>query len=285
LPSGGQRYWGRSIDIEVTEAPDWAQWDTVAVASGAGVFLTSAWLRSWIDSFVSSEVVPYIVELRDGSELVGGFPFVRRAGVVSRLEALGGGASAPDHIAPIARPGSERAVARAILQHLFERRPADLLALDGLSDAGDFASGLIDHVGHHGGTIDGIDCPAVSLPDTYDDYLMKRSRNFRSGATRKRRRLSEAGVSFETVEGRQEVEATMERLVELHLAWRSERGRRSTFERREMQTFVGAAALELDAVGRLRLHRLRSADGVIAAICCFADDDAVSFYCSGHDPA
>lgn len=248
------------------------------------MFLSSDWLRVWIETLAPPGSRPLLIEVRVDDRLVGAFPLLRRGGTIRRLDVLGGGAACPDHLAPIGEPDWEATIATAIAETIAADPDVDIVLLDGLASGTHFTRAITTVAERHGGQVSTTTCPYIELPESFDDFLSRRSRKSAAKFRRGRRIIEQAGGQFDTVSVMDEVEATMRELVRLHLATRAPSGRRTTFSDAAMQEFLISVACRLHDRGRLRLHRLTADGRVIAAICCFDTPDGVQYYCSGYDP-
>jgi CelD/BcsL family acetyltransferase involved in cellulose biosynthesis len=268
----------------VTRRPDleWSEWDDVAGASGAEIYLRSAWLEPWWTCF-GHDATPHVLEVRDGDALIGGFPLlVRQRRMWAQLEAIGGGPAAADHLGPI---GVDRCdvVDAAIIDHLIEQPPADLLVVDGLDADTAFARRLCAHARANGGSVTSSPCPFLVLPSSFDEYLADRSRNYRHGFRRGLRAIERSGGRFETIDTAADVEPTIEAMVRLHLAARADAP--STFRDPAMVRFHVEVSSRLFALGLLRLHRLVVDERILGVDYCWRSGAAVHAYAAGYDPA
>lgn len=186
------------VDREALD-PLFADWDALAV-SNRRPQMAPGWLLAWWDHVASPGVLPRVVAVRDGEQLVGIAPFyvdppARRMRTDYRLAGieLAGG------IAPLAVPGREWEVAAAIGATLAGATPrADLIALEAVPVATHWAVALRDgwpgrrrpalHRYHlHG-------CPMVGMHEaSFDDWLAAKSSNFRGQMKRLRRQFAAAG--------------------------------------------------------------------------------------------
>ena len=198
-----------------------SEWDALAVACGLPL-MSPAWILAWWSHLAPVTAQPRVVAVRDGGELVGLAPFFvepddRRHRVDYRLP----GIELSARLAPLARPGREWQVARAIAAALSSADPRpDVIALEGAPVTSPWPLAfretwpgplrpVVRQYNVYG-------CPTIALRGgSFDAWLNGKSANFRGQMRRLRRQFESAGGSarVSTIET---VRSDVDTLVRLH---------------------------------------------------------------------
>lgn len=227
-------------------------------------------LRSWwVDNAAIGE--PVLLLVVDQGQLVGGLALQRwEDHGCERIEMLGGGQLAPDHLDIVALPHDVDRVwgfVRAWLLRPGQRR-IDLIGLRS-------GSRLLGVSPGGGEAID--PAPYVLLPESWTEYLDSRAGRVRSTITRTDKRLSKAGVTYRVVPA-EEIASALEVFRELHdLRWSEESSFIEAWSAFDRAARAGAARDEVviselvDSTGR-----------VIASEVDFLVGGRLSFYQAGR---
>jgi CelD/BcsL family acetyltransferase involved in cellulose biosynthesis len=179
--------------------PVQTEWDQLAVANRLPL-MSPACVTAWWRHLSPPGAEPRIVAVREGEKLVGLAPFYvigRRWGGGSDLRLPG--IELAGRLAPLAEPGREPVVARALGRALADSnlRP-DLLTLEGMPLNSDWAPALSQawpgRVRPASRRYQVSSCPSVSLSaGSFDRWLSAKSWNFRREMRRLRRQFVAAG--------------------------------------------------------------------------------------------
>ncbi len=238
------------------------EWDALAQQLGAP-FCAPDWMLAWWRHGRTGDARLRVVLAFDEQGLAGVGPFfaqVHRFGVVD-MRLLGAGFS--HRIGPLARPGSEPAVAAALAQALARVRPrADTVVFEG-AECGDPWPELIAAAwpGRRPRLRENLrmDAPVIALGGDYESWLERRPRRFRKEARRTERRLAE-----EQVQGRISCEpAAIETLMRLHTARWEDRGGSNVGT--QAAAVLADAAAALGPAGRLSVALLEREQEPVAA--------------------
>lgn len=121
----------------------------------------------------------------------------------------------------------------------------------------------------------------LTLPATWDDYLLQLKGKQRHEIRRKQRRLEEAGdISYRVVEDVKEVKKEIETFFEL---FKSNRDDKKVFMTEKMASFFRSLADILAAEKMMKLIFLEINDKAAAAVMCFDDNSSVYLYNNGFD--
>jgi CelD/BcsL family acetyltransferase involved in cellulose biosynthesis len=261
-----------------------AAWRAMAVRVGAPYCLPE-WMLAWFRHVAPPGSCLRVVAVRDGARLIGLAPYFvqpeRTALWSQRL--LGSGTS--HRLAPLAEQGREQDVAAAAAAALAATRPGPgLITLEGASENSPWPRLLADAwpvrfgAAIHTGTI--LSAPTVSLPGGgYEDWLARKSRNFRQQLRRDQRRLAQAGGRVRR-SGPAEVADDLETMFRLHhQRWE---GRGTSGLTPPVQRMVAEAAVALGAE-HVRLHVAEVDGRVIGAALFLAAGTEFALWNGGWD--
>jgi CelD/BcsL family acetyltransferase involved in cellulose biosynthesis len=123
---------------------------------------------------------------------------------------------------------------------------------------------------------------SVSSDEGWEQYLQRRSANFRQQVRRRARGAERAGISFRLIGELGELQTALDALIHLHRARWGERTRAFAGARERFHREFAALALER---GWLRLWLAEAQGSPVAAWYGFRFQGADYFYQSGRDPA
>ncbi len=280
-------------------------WDALAQQLGAP-FCAPDWMLAWWRHGRTGDARLRVVLALDERGLAGVGPFfaqVHRLGVVD-MRLLGAGFS--HRIGPLARPGSEPAVAAALAGALARVRPrADTVVFEGVESGNPWPELIAaawpgratrwpaaPAVGRRtpSATASGagrrprlredlrMDAPAIALDGDYEGWLGRRPRRFRKEARRTERRLTE-----EQVQGRISSEpAAVETLMRLHAARWDDRGGSNVGA--QATAVLADAAAALGPSGRLSVALLERGGEPVAAELVLRAGKTAAFWGGGFAP-
>ena len=271
------------------------EWDLLLEASSArNLFLSWEWVSLWWAIYGRGDRL-HVLVARDGDgRLLGVAPLKKRrlsvfgVGLGDVVEFIGaGGDVTPERLDFIVRRGAEEQVAAAMVESLYEDPTVAGLDLKPLADTSSIRPWLLVALqgrGTHppGETLHSV-CPVLTLPATWEDFQLGRSRNYRKKIGEYQRRCArdfDATVRLSTTPT--ELDRDMSVLIDLHA--RRWNGASRAFRTPEYIDFHRRFAARLLAAGRLRLFVLEARDGPLAALYCFTQDGRYYFYQSGRDP-
>jgi CelD/BcsL family acetyltransferase involved in cellulose biosynthesis len=276
------------VDDEAVLAPYLAGWDALAVACGQP-FCAPAWMLAWWREARAGDARLRVALVFDGASgpdgeqgtLLGVGPFFAQVGRLGLTELRLLGAGFCHRIGPLACPGDEPRVARALAPALaaLDPRPASVV-FEGIG-VGDRWPELLaaawparrprlreDAV---------MEAPVIELGGSYESWMERRARKFRKEARRNARRLDEDGVTRRIAADGPAIAA----LLRLHYARWEERGGSDVGATAER--VVAAAARELPP-GRLEIVLLEGPDGPVSAELLLHAGETAAFWAGGFDP-
>lgn len=262
---------------------------------GSTVFQTWEWNRAWWNAFGGDKALRLVV-VYDGVRTVGIAPFYIRRHLgtpLRRLAFVGTGAS--DYLDVLAAPGAERAVYDQVCAYLASGEGFDLADLQQIPESSPFVR-YLEHASGNGVSPHPLSgrrivirpveqCPCVPLPATWDEYLKSLGKSMRSNVgyyTRLiLRDLPEARFVLCADE---ELPEAMTALFRLHQRrWRS-RMLPGVLGSRRVQSFHYEIADRFSRRGWLRMHVIRTRDGIVAALYCFRYRERYYYYLGGFEP-
>jgi CelD/BcsL family acetyltransferase involved in cellulose biosynthesis len=261
-----------------------AEWDALAVEAGRP-YCAPAWMLAWWRNVRPPGARLRALVVRRGGRLIGIAPFWAERSGVYRL--LSGGLAAP--VEPLAARGCEREVAAAIWTVLREAHPSiSALKLESQS-ASSCGLALLDGPWPEGRspwihTLPPVPAPIVDLRGLdYDSWIRSKSRHFRKGNGRLRRKAEKAGCEFRLA-GPDELARTVEAFCRLHHGRWDQRGGSDAL-RPGVREMLGEVGRELMEQGRFRLFLIEVGDRIISAHVFVAAGREVAYWNGGFDEA
>jgi CelD/BcsL family acetyltransferase involved in cellulose biosynthesis len=204
------------IEIHHQIEPIEAEWEELAVRTGASPFIRPGWFLCWWEAFGSGELS--IVALRRQGRLAGVLPVCRSRGAIS---------SPTNWHSDLYAATAEDAAARAALfAAVFELAPrrVELSFLD--AESGDVESLVEAADGYRLETEVMMRALFVSVEGDWETYLAGRSGKLRSNLRRSRKRAEELGeVSLDVHDGRERLDELLDVGFRLEASgWKGENG-------------------------------------------------------------
>jgi len=265
------------------------EWDRLLKRSRSDtVFSTWQWQTIWWDCF-GQDAQLSIVTVREAGELIGLAPLYALPSSESRRTMrLVGGVEVSDYLDIIVAGGREDLAYTALWRCLTDEPsypwevldlhnvPASSPTLTVLSGLARKTQGI-----EVGGEVEEV-CPVIDLPSTWERYLSLLNKKQRHEVRRKIRNAErEASVRWYYAQDEMSLHTEVEDFIRLHQ--KSDRGKMAFMNRRK-QDFFHAIARAAFEHGWLKLAFLVINEVKVAAIFCFAYDDAILVYNSGYDP-
>jgi CelD/BcsL family acetyltransferase involved in cellulose biosynthesis len=262
------------------------RWDALAVAAGQPYSL-SAWLLAWWRHARPADASLRVIVVEDGDELIGLAPFYTHSRLVDRgLYRLMADRLAPP-AAPLAKPGRELDVARAIAGELNAQRPvARVVRLDGRRTDEDWVERLRD--AWPGGRRPwAFRRSAVTMGfirfegADYAAWLQSKSSKVRQEIRRRRRRFEEAGATF-SVAGMDDLEQGLAGFLKVHESrWEGRGGSNAMVT--GIEAMLLDAGRELIPGGHFRLYMAEAGGEVVSAHILLAAGGEVIGWAGGFD--
>ncbi len=256
-----------------------SDWDRLAAAASRP-FAAPGWTLAWWRHARPQGAELRLVAVRDGEALVGLAPLMASG---RSFETIAGHFSPPTGL--LAAPGREGEVAAAVAGALAEHpRGPGALQLEDAIGPGSPVEGLLS--AWPGKPPWTHATPPAPLPivrldgQDFDAWFGTKSSKFRQESRRMRRRLEEAGGSFDQVGG-DGAEAAIDAFVELHGARWSERGGSDALVP-GVRELLAAALAELGPE-RLRIYTIAVEGRIIAVNLLVAAGEEVCGWNSGFD--
>jgi CelD/BcsL family acetyltransferase involved in cellulose biosynthesis len=273
--ASGAGAWPAAVRFELVDRLDSVREEWTSLAEqGQNVFATWEFTATWWEHFGAGRRL-VTVGCRDSSgELFAILPlYLWRRRPLRVLRFLGNGAG--DILGPVCRPERSEDAARA-LRRLLEVAPWDWDVFVGENLPGE--QGWPRDLGGHLIRREGN--PVLRAPDGFEEFLARRTPNFRSAVRRGERRLARRYHVRYRLSDSTTLDADLDALFRLHQTRFGERsafgGARTAFHR--------AFARQADERGWLRLWILELDGRPVAAQYGFRFGGVESFYQSGRDP-
>lgn len=251
----------------------------------AGAFATPQFQAAWWNAFAhagkGSDFAVDLRAVRDGDELVGVLPLMRRDGCVRLI----GDSGVCDYMDLVAAPGREGEVVAALLDYL-QAGAAREVELPGLPDGSCSLTLLPEAAAARGWTVEAEPeavCPVIQLAPDWDGYLDGIKTRHRREVRRKMRNLLDGGaqVALEAVDEPGAIAEALPRFLELMAG---SRGDKAEFLTERMSAFFHAIAGRMGPANLLRLYFFQVDGKRVAAVLCFLADGELQMYNSGYDP-
>ena len=278
----------RTVRSEVISRVDYLEsladrWDELSVRVRAP-FTSPRWLVPWWRHAAPDGAQLCVIVLWDEGALVGVAPYFiepDRFGL-RKLRALGAGASL--YVEPVAVPGSEEVLARAIGERVAGLAPGvDYMSFEGVYESSpwkDLIARMWPGQGCWWHAPLTMPAPFVDASSrTYEEWFSSKSKNFREQTRRRRRQLEKKGATFRMSSTGEEISADVLAFTELHHArWDPKGG--SAVLTEGVQAMLPVAGRELLDEGRFRLWSIEI-DGAVISSHLFVEAGGESAYWLG----
>ena len=265
--------WERFEDVQ----DDWAR--VLPSCSTNTVFVTPWWQQIWWRHFGDGQELHFLT-IRDENEVSGIAPLMLGDGVVSFV----GDKDLFDYMDFLVPRGREEVFYDALWDYLMKMDwqrleltslPQDSPTLSYLPRLA-LTKGLSVDVSQEEMT------PVVSLPTSWDDYLLGLNKKDRHELRRKLRRLESADESRQYVCSNPDtLHSCMEEFFRLHKVSNAEK---LSFMTHEREQFFMDIAMDLTARDQLKLYFLEINGVCVASCMCLDYGDSYLLYNSGYDP-
>jgi CelD/BcsL family acetyltransferase involved in cellulose biosynthesis len=257
--------------------------------------LTWEWQSTWWEVFGNSGRELNILVARQGTEIVGIAPLLRRTvphyGMpFTRLEFLGTGENEADEICSeyldlIIRQGLEAEVIPKMLRYLYEDdKTWDEMSLGSIqSESPSVATfGELQPTSAASYQIVTKEKTSyIALPGTYADYFSRLGSNMRRDIRRDRRTAVTKGVELRVIDSELDFEVNFQVLVGLHEARWKPHGKPGAFASEKFSRFHRLLAAKILKNGWIKLFILAVSGQPIAGLYVFSYDNKLLIYQSG----
>lgn len=264
-------------------------WDRLAVESSEP-YCNPAWMLAWWHHIVKGTAALRCVAVWEEEELVGFAPYFAQLGRAGMAEYRILSAGTVHRLGPLARPGSEQVVARAIALTLAQAKPRpSSFLLEGVDKASPWPASIAAawpgplrprrRVGYE------LTAPTVSLGGRdFEQWFASRSSNFRQQMRRKGRQLEAKGGRIALAESQEELMVDLRAMARLHhLRWEARGG--SGILTPSVERALEEAVPRMFEGQRIRLWKIE-VDGEPVCVQLFmAAGGRVAYWGGGFDPA
>ena len=256
--------------------PEWqALWEK---CPNATTFQRPEWLLTWIEIF--RPTTPFLIEVRNGEQLVGLIPLlIYLRGSERVLALMGGGIS--DYLDALI----DRRWEREVLDVLWDWIRQESHAWEVVDFTDLPAASALLRIGNRGLDVHPHDvCPTLTLPARREELGLVMSFRKLANLRNARNRLSRAGVSRLEVASAETVVPIMEAMFHLHASRWARLGQPGVLGESAIRDFHRRVAPCLVEQQVLRLYALFLDDRMIAALYTFFEQDAALLYLHAFDP-
>lgn len=269
------------------------EWDELLLNSRAcTVFLTWEWIEAWWRTYGKSRKLFVILVRNHFNELVGIAPFYLELRKLSGLLSINivrflgiGGDVAPNYLDIIAVNGMEREVVKTVVDKLEHSISSwDILELADIPERSIALTHLEQEITKREWRFEKEQysaCPYIVLPKSWDEYLKRKSKNFRKKTKEHLRIMArDFAVDFCQIKEVKELPFKMELLKNLHNnRWNNQSG---GFRSKEYIKFHKIVAQRFLENGWLRLYFLVVDGEEVGVLYCYSFSGVLSFYQSGR---
>lgn len=239
-----------------------------------------AWCRHW-----SEGSDPWVMIVRDGERIVGLAPFVlRKRGGMRLLRGMGAGVGNFWDViaAPEERADVVGEVARALQQSSSEW---DALFVDRLPEESSTEAAFIE-VGLRLDRRTRWSSPRLALPDTFDEYLARLSKNRRSQIRRNLRPLDNGELTIRPVSDPSELGEAIATWQRFRVEWWSKRERQMNDEHgsERFLAFTQEAIAAMVSRGLAAVCEVRYREEILGVTIDFLDAHTFYYWLWGFDP-
>jgi CelD/BcsL family acetyltransferase involved in cellulose biosynthesis len=252
--------------------------DPLSALKWTSPFVLPLWLRVWWDHF-GHGFSPLLLSINREGRCLGLAPLMVQSGTARFM----GSPDVCDFQEFVFPEGQEEDFFRLILNHLQSKGIRELV-LEPLREDSLFfqvlsrmpeTEGRKMIIQPHGALLE------MSLPDSWEDFLLGLSGKDRHEIRRKLRRLEEAGqVRYRVIEKADSLDQAMPVFLDL---FRSSRPDKKDFMTERMASFFQSLAAEMARAGLLRLYFLDLFDQPVASVLCFDYGSTIYLYNNGFD--
>jgi len=271
------------------------EWNPLLRASRSDtLFLTWEWISTWWQIYGGRSLLYVLVARSSDGRLIGLAPLQRvrrwQFGVwpVRVLQFIGdGGDVTPEYLDFVIERGAERPVGRAFIDYICADPTIQVIDLRPFSSHSPNFSltelALCAHPGRLRSSQDSI-CTTLDLPDSLEEFLAGRSRNYRKKIGEYERRCErDLRIRLRVSTTAEELERDMTALISLHQKrWRRQSRAFQSVEYVEFHWRMSRLALDR---GWMRLFSLETHSTPVALLYCFAYGGRYYFYQAGRDPS
>ncbi|MGE5499583.1 MAG: GNAT family N-acetyltransferase [Syntrophothermus sp.] len=247
----------------------------------ASPFQSPYWVISWWKVFGAGELA--VIAAWDNEELTGLIPlYIRRDESDGKRKLVFIGTGNTDYLDLIVREGYEETILNAFRRFLDSNKDQwDECRLTGLRECSLFLK--LNYPEHS--EVNRINAaPSVRLRDSFDDYLLKLSPQFRKNIIRAESNLSKTGTLNLRLSSEVTLNSDLNILYELHAKSWGEKNSPGVLSDSSVKKFLQEACRGLLEKKFLRLYSLMFDDKAIASVITFLSPAGLLYYIGGYEP-
>lgn len=281
-------------DIEFEKLKD--EWNHLLENSiSNNVFLTWEWMFTWWKHY-NARKTPFIITARDrDGQLIGVAPLciskvkVYHLTSLRSLSFIGSGEVCSDYLDFILLSDKSEMILDEMLNYIKSMQKMwDYAFIEDVSERSiffKFFKEMLEHQKSTYLTFKSQKCPYIELPDCYESYISRLSKNMRYNLKRRTRNLKKKyDVKFLISDSSDDVALLMETLFDLHKKRREVIGDEGGFLKSNLIPFHTEIAALFNKEGKVRLYTLMVDGNPAAMLYGFIYNKKFFYYQAGMDP-
>jgi CelD/BcsL family acetyltransferase involved in cellulose biosynthesis len=268
------------------------QWNSLGSSAIETVFLTHAWLGSWLVELAPSAQL-HVLTAWDGERLVAALPLFGdpKVGRGRRWAFMGTGTLTPNHLDVIAEPSRRAETRSRFAEMMLEKRGEwDVIEFDKVPGESATIAAWKDAFGKAGLATtcsESAACPYCDLPGDFGEYTAGIRRRLRKKIRQTRRWVADDPEKrhLTVTDNEQDSLDALEHLVRFHQARWKGKGYPGAFADPRVVRFHRRMVREAQARGCLRMYTLAAEGQIIAVSYDFHIGSTVQAYLSSFDEA
>ncbi|MGJ7044315.1 GNAT family N-acetyltransferase [Thermoanaerobacterium thermosulfurigenes] len=260
-------------------------WHQLEENSKVYPFNTFEWVVNWWKYFGGGKKLWILLVVGDQGP-IGIAPFMITFGEmglpIKRIKFIGSNNS--DYLDFIVKYGYEDIFYRSLIKYLESAIDRfTVLDLEHLPESSGIYPYIMDSWLYYDYDIQDV-CPYIKLPATWDEYLSTLDGKFRRNIKYEIKRFfTKCDGSFMSVADENDIDDSMDRLIELHQARWRKRHMPGAFYSKRVRDFHKALAFDFFNRGILSLFELKDGDKIVASLLSYHVGGKRYYYISGYD--
>lgn len=253
-------------------------WNDFLRSSGQNcIFLTHEWFLSWWKSFSEEKSLEILLFKDKEDGLVGIAPLMREGNILRFMASR----EVTDYCDFIVLEGKEKEFFDSLFDYLksqySEIRSIELWNIKQSSPTLLFLPQLAPHHDFSFSSLESDVTPVLSLPSSYEKFLMLLGRKSRHELKRKLRRMEALeGLRNERIKDPKELQTAVRAFIHLHR--KSGKAKEKFWKRKGMEDFFQELVLRFSQKGWVELNFLFHQEKIMASLLSFLYEDTLYFY-------
>jgi len=274
------------------------KWKTIFEKDiNSSIFLSWEWVSNWWKIFSNSKSLEILtVYNQSKNELIAILPLYKSRSKILCLNLMwewrfigSDSIACSDHLGILTQTNLEQEEFNLIFDELLKNiGDFAVLKLTDLQPTDPIIKNIISWAKNHSIKVKiepDTTCPCVELSNTWDDYLMRLSSNFRSQIRSSYRKiLNNDDMTIRSVTDNQEIIKYINELAKLNISRMDQKNQKSSFLQQTMQQFLVNLATDMVQTGQAWLDIILHENRLVAASLHLVHRNTVYYYQGGFDP-